>query len=298
MDKKKVFRILQIILIFLVTCSVMYFLNVKSYIIVMCIIIVGLALITVLRKLIEKEDLKQKENERLQRIANKQKLKEENPFYQAEMFYNLCLEANVKDAESEINIARIKNIAANNEIDCDENKLPELYEKGKWIYEKKKNQENIKHLSGIEQKLEKESRRYIECRTSREKCIEIAKWQNIDEAYKNKLSVNMPEDELLEKLSPKLVGFDVTETCAVRIKIYIPSVKDLTIYGSAPATVDGSVRVILLANGQKAGEAYFSLDYYGASRGQNIETICLEPNIVAEEYEVKFEPYHLWALEI
>lgn len=115
-----------------------------------------------------------------------------------------------------------------------------------------------------------------------------------------KLVSELPQQELLTAISPKLVCLETTETGNKKIRVQFTTQKRLTIYENVSAVVDGSVKVCLIdkSTSKKIGETIICLGKDGVSAPTTEETFFT--NVAGDDNncDVIFEPYHLWAIEI
>lgn len=115
----------------------------------------------------------------------------------------------------------------------------------------------------------------------------------------NSLVERLPQDELLSKINPRVSSIKVTDSGAVVMRVKFSDVSIVKIYDSVNATVDGFLQAVLLKDGERAGTVIFTLPPEGV-RGcpyDGIRGICIDTTDPDAEYEVRFEPYDLWAIE-
>lgn len=122
-------------------------------------------------------------------------------------------------------------------------------------------------------------------------------WKANEEQAKLQLIQELDEKELLAYIQPRVMSAENDLAGAVKINVAFHSSSGLCIYGSEPACVDGSIRVLLSVSGKVVGSAICVIRY-GGVRCTQVETcICTNIEEMADEYEFSFEPYHLWAVE-
>ena len=115
----------------------------------------------------------------------------------------------------------------------------------------------------------------------------------------NMLVCDLPENELLEKISPKVVSVNISQTGAVKVFIETEAA-NLLILDDVQAVVDGALKIIISKQGKIIGEAFVALDFMGSYSKQTLATICLKPSEALEEdseINVSIAPYRLWAVE-
>lgn len=122
-------------------------------------------------------------------------------------------------------------------------------------------------------------------------------WEKQLNKAKLLLVESMDEKALLKKLSPKVLHIENSQTGAVKLEIELRKTPDFTICENVSAVVDGSIRIILKADGKKVGTAMCTLDLSGSYRKQTMICICTDISKQEENYQVSFEPHHLWAVE-
>lgn len=124
------------------------------------------------------------------------------------------------------------------------------------------------------------------------------------EQTRSKQIEEMDADELMSMLSVRCKSISVTETGTARISAeIILNTKD-KIYlreGKVRATIDGVICANLIEDGIRRGRAYLTLPRSGISApGSKIELtgICTTVRNANAQYQVEFEPYHLWLMEL
>lgn len=125
--------------------------------------------------------------------------------------------------------------------------------------------------------------------------------QQIEEA-KCKLMGDKGNDELMPLLSTNCESIAITPTGSVRIKAKIALNTATPIYvceEQIKGTIDGVIRAKLMENGTCKGTAYLTLPTYGvpSHHGHTVTGICTTTNNMNANYQVEFEPYHLWLIE-
>ncbi len=121
-------------------------------------------------------------------------------------------------------------------------------------------------------------------------------WEKRAQEAANKLVQNLPQDQLLERLSPSGSATN-SETGAVLVKVSIRRTENLNIYESVPAVVDGVLAAAVMADDQLIGTAYLPLPWDGAAYNATLSGICPDPVRQAKNYKVVVSPYRLWAIE-
>lgn len=115
------------------------------------------------------------------------------------------------------------------------------------------------------------------------------------EKYEFLLVENQPEDILLNKLNLRYAFLKKSETGAVSLTVYTMLSPKFTIFENTPAVVDGSIKIIFMNNERMVGTTYFSIPLGGSYDAHEIKVVCC--NVNDEITDIKFEPYHLWAVE-
>lgn len=125
-----------------------------------------------------------------------------------------------------------------------------------------------------------------------EKEIELLnkKLKNIDTV----LVENISEEMLLMKLNPEYSCIEVSET-GNTIVFISTTAHTLNIFDDTKAVIDGTIEVLLMNGDNQIGTAYFSLPYSGSANNFKTKVYCT--NITEKVTDVKFKPYHLWAVE-
>ena len=126
---------------------------------------------------------------------------------------------------------------------------------------------------------------------------QVTYWHERLEQAKILLVQTQDEYELLEKLAPKVVSIENSITGAVMLEVEFGSTPDLRIFEKVPAVIDGSIRVVLSAGGRTVGSAICTLGYRGSLMKRRVKCICTSMSKQVEEYQISFEPYHLWTIE-
>lgn len=121
-------------------------------------------------------------------------------------------------------------------------------------------------------------------------------WEARAAAAENKLVENLPEHQLLELLSCKATAHN-SKTGAITVDIRIAATKDLKIYETVSAVVDGCLMARILDESGIVGTAYMTLPWNGSEVNTTLKGICRTPVRKAKTYTVKVEPYRLWAME-
>ena len=112
----------------------------------------------------------------------------------------------------------------------------------------------------------------------------------------NKLVENLPEHQLLEQLCCKATAHQ-SKTGAITVEVKITATKELKIYETVPATVDGGLQAQILDGTDYVETAYLPLPWNGSEVNTTLKGICRNPVKKAKKYTVKVEPYYLWTME-
>ena len=127
---------------------------------------------------------------------------------------------------------------------------------------------------------------------------EAERWENRANNLKKCLVQDLPEDELLAKLNPKVISQIKSETNAIEIIIKTSAVNNMLIYKNVPAVVDGCIKAVLWDGDIKVGEAFFALPYCGSISDFTLSSICRSELLEHEkDYTITFEAEKLWAIE-
>lgn len=128
---------------------------------------------------------------------------------------------------------------------------------------------------------------------------ELDPLENELEKAKIALVENSDEQELLDNLKFDNVTVKFSETGAFTITAYASNKKNNIMFENTKAFIDGTVKANLYQNGKCVGNTFLVAPingFYGELQG-----ICLADFSTAkkdEPYEIKFEPYHLWKIEV
>ena len=122
-------------------------------------------------------------------------------------------------------------------------------------------------------------------------------WEERVKNAKQRLVENLPEDDLLARLSPSFVKMSPSEIGTIDIEVTISSTPGLVIYDTVPAVVDGHIKAVFWNIDTRVGEAVLSLPYQGAIRHTTLKSVFLPKDKLATNYSVSFEPIDLWAIE-
>ena len=125
---------------------------------------------------------------------------------------------------------------------------------------------------------------------------EAEKWEERATAAENKLVQILPEEQLLELLSPTGRAYN-SDTGAILVNIHISAARDLKIYETVSAVVDGCLKVQIMDGAEIVGTTYLTLPWNGSEFSADLEGVCRNPIKQANKYTVKIEPHHLWAIE-
>ena len=124
----------------------------------------------------------------------------------------------------------------------------------------------------------------------------ISYWERREEEYRNKLVENLPQEELLEKLAPTFEEIRQSESGAVSAAVKIQPAP-VVIFGDVKAVVDGSVKAILYSGGKAAAHTCFALPLGGAREALTTNIVFRDAADSRGDYSIRFEAYHLWAVE-
>lgn len=121
------------------------------------------------------------------------------------------------------------------------------------------------------------------------------------EATKLKLVGALSPEELLAHLQFSDIesAFTVSKALAFTVKVSLLS--DVIIFDTVSAVIDGTIKVNFSQNEKDIGTALMSFPTYGI--GLSIKSVILKGICLSEEFDisapitVKYEPYHLWAME-
>ena len=100
-------------------------------------------------------------------------------------------------------------------------------------------------------------------------------------------------------LSIQAAGIQISETGAFTVKAEIAKQGTIKAFDDlqTEAVIDGTISADLYQNGRKVGSALLVLPVYGIGSRTTVEGICLSGAAEKVPYEVRFTPYHLWAME-
>lgn len=124
----------------------------------------------------------------------------------------------------------------------------------------------------------------------------ISYWERREEEYRNKLVENLPQEELLEKLAPAFEEIRQSESGAVSAAVKTQPAP-VVIFGDVKAVVDGSVKAILYSGGKAAAHTCFALPLGGAREALTTNIVFRDAADSHGDYSIRFEAYHLWAVE-
>lgn len=126
---------------------------------------------------------------------------------------------------------------------------------------------------------------------------DLEHWTKELEAAKILLFEKRNPQELLAMMDPGVQQWKVTETGAVKVEVLLHSTPNLTIFNGIKAVADGSIQVLLKADGEIVGSAICDLPYGGMTRAAVVDGICCEPTKRVKKYTFELAPNHLWAVE-
>lgn len=135
-----------------------------------------------------------------------------------------------------------------------------------------------------------------------EKCgkeaAQAEKYEKAAENAKTKLVEDLPVEELMERISPKVKKANYSETGAAVIEISFQRVEEpLLIYDNVQAVVDGSLKVKLVQNEVVLATEFLPLPEFGAVTNKNLKATIPLKEKVSGDYQVIVEPNRLWAIE-
>ena len=122
------------------------------------------------------------------------------------------------------------------------------------------------------------------------------KWEERAAAAENKLVQNLPEAQLMGLIAPEGSAYN-SETGAIIVNVHIFPTKDMKIYETVPAVVDGSLKVQVLDGDEILGTTYVALPWNGSAESTMFKGVCIDPARKAKKYTVQVEPVRLWAME-
>lgn len=128
----------------------------------------------------------------------------------------------------------------------------------------------------------------------RKKASEI---MNLVEASKIKLLGNNSASELIENIGFSNIKVNISDTGAFEVETTVSEKKAIKIFDDIEAVIDGTIAAELHQNGKKVGSALLVLPTFGLSGHCQLKGICLSGAEKEQPYEIKFAPYHLWAME-
>lgn len=105
---------------------------------------------------------------------------------------------------------------------------------------------------------------------------------------------NISENILLSEIQPEYSSIEISEVGNAIISIST-SAHSLIIFDDVNAVVDGTIEVLLMNEDKEVGTAYFSLPYTGSAKNFKTKVYCTK--VTDKVTNVKFRPYHLWAIE-
>lgn len=121
-------------------------------------------------------------------------------------------------------------------------------------------------------------------------------WEQRASAAENKLIEDLQEEQLLQMLSCKATAHN-SKTGAITVNIRIAATKELKIYETVSAIVDGSLKAQILDGTEVVGTAYLPLPWNGSEFDATLKGVCRNPCRKAKAYTVNVRPHHLWAME-
>ena len=136
-------------------------------------------------------------------------------------------------------------------------------------------------------------------RKERESCESWVKdYEKRIEDAQVKLVSDIPQEELFEKLTIELSSVKISNSGAFTIKAGV-SQKEFCAFESVHerSTIDGTLCAELYQKGDLVGSALLVFPVDGIMSKRTIEGMGLSGAKKGVQYEVRFKPYHLWAME-
>lgn len=121
-------------------------------------------------------------------------------------------------------------------------------------------------------------------------------WEGLAKEAENKLVEVLPADRLFAMLSPE-GSASTSKTGAILVKVRIAASKNLKIYETVPAVVDGILAARIMVGTEEVGTAYLALPWNGAAGSTTLKGVCRNPIKTADHYSVVVSPYRLWGAE-
>ena len=124
-------------------------------------------------------------------------------------------------------------------------------------------------------------------------------WKEKLEESKLKLVRNLSSDELMKKIDLKVSNYVISETGAVLLSVQCKQKRKLTINTDLPVTVDGTIKVSIMSDGNLLGHAICVIPFGGVGNSSiNIDCICTEIDATGKDLTFEFSPVNLWVVEI
>ena len=116
---------------------------------------------------------------------------------------------------------------------------------------------------------------------------------------KLKMVADTPGEKLIKALSFKVTNVTISETGAFTVKATITKTKDIKVFKDlkSETVIDGTISADLYQDGEKRGSALLVLPVFGLGPAVTVEGMGLNGAKKDVAYEIKFTPYHLWAME-
>ncbi len=116
---------------------------------------------------------------------------------------------------------------------------------------------------------------------------------------KFKMVADTPGEKLIKALSFQVTNVTISETGAFTVKATITKTKDIKVFKDlkSETVIDGTISADLYQEGKKRGSALLVLPVFGLGPAVTVEGMGLNGAKKDVAYEIKFTPYHLWAME-
>ena len=126
---------------------------------------------------------------------------------------------------------------------------------------------------------------------------DLKHWESELEKAKYKFVEELPQEDLLNMLSPKIVSTERSETGSISFFVSTKGAS-MTICDAVKATIDGTFKIRIMDGNREVGEAYFTLPYKGSSENRELESICASLPQEYKNYSFVFAPHNLFAIEL
>lgn len=114
-----------------------------------------------------------------------------------------------------------------------------------------------------------------------------------------KMVAETAKEELIKLLSIKKPNVEISDTGAFKIQAKIERKGEIKVFNDlkTEAVIDGTISADLYQEGKKRGSALLVLPVFGLGPAVTVEGMGLNGAKKDVAYEIKFTPYHLWAME-